>query len=159
MPRRAANPGCDTDIRSLSMSSDLLSSPTETTSGKWSARLTPERIKQLAECLIAGRTRKETAEALGVSESSVSRWKKDPRVLAEVERLRNRTGETRAVDVLLDLLDSDSDAVRLAAVKEIFRLKIQRAPEEPSPPDADEVVLPVEPGMRWVASVREEPFE
>ena len=74
--------------------------------GKWSARLTPERIKQLAECLVAGRTRKETAEALGVSERTVSRWKKDPRVLAEVERLRNGASEIRAVQVLLELLDS-----------------------------------------------------
>jgi predicted transcriptional regulator len=113
------------------MSSDPISSPIETSSGKWSARLTPERIKQLAECLIAGRTRKETANLLGVSPRTVSRWKKDARVLAEVERLRNGANEIRAVDVLLELLDSVDDRVRLAAAREILQRKIQRTPEEP----------------------------
>lgn len=140
------------------MSSDPISNPTGTSSGKWSARLTAERIKQLAECLIAGRTREETADLLGVSPRTVSRWKKDARVLAEVERLRSRSGETRVEEVLLGLLESDNERVRLGAAREILRWEIQRAPKEPLPRDADEVVLPLEPGMRWVASVREEPF-
>ena len=133
------------------MSSDLNSTATEASSGKWSGRLTPERIKQLAECLIAGRTRAETAKALGVSPRTVSRWKKDPTVLAEIERLRNRTGETRAADVLLGLLKSDDERIRLAASREIYRWKIQRAPVEPEPepePDIEEGYI----------VVRQEPF-
>ena len=102
-------------------------------SAKWSSRLTPERIKTLAECLIAGRTRNETAEALGVSPRTISRWKTDSAVLAEVARLRSRTSETRAEDVLQSLLDSDDERIRLMAVREIYRWKIQRAPVEPEP--------------------------
>jgi hypothetical protein len=135
------------------MSSDLIRSPTGTSSGKWSARLTPERIKQLAECLIAGRTRNETAEALGVSPRTVSRWKKDPAVVTEVDRLRSRTSETRVEDVLLRLLESDDERIRLMAVRETLRWKIQRAPEEPLPD------VPPGPGMRRIVDVREKPFQ
>ena len=113
------------------MTSDSISSSAETTSGRWSARLTPERIKQMAACLITGCTRQETADELRVSPRTVTRWKKDARVLAEVERLRNGANEIRAVDVLLELLDSVDDRVRLAAAREILQRKIQRAPEEP----------------------------
>ena len=134
------------------MSSDLSSSATEASSAKWSGRLTPERVKTLAECMIAGRTRAETADALGVSPRTVSRWKKNPAVVAEVDRLRSRTSETRVEDVLLRLLESDDERVRLMAVRETLRWKIQRAPEEPPPDEAPP------PGMRRVF-VREEPFE
>ena len=113
--------------------------------------LTPEKIKLLAECLIAGLSRKETAKALGVSPRTVSRWKKDPRVIAEVERLRTRTSETRVEDVLQRLLESDDERVRLGAVRESLRWKIQRAREEPPPDD------PPPPGMK-VIHVREKPF-
>ena len=100
-------------------------------SGRFSVRLTPERIKHLAECLIAGRTRAETAEALGISVRTVSRWTKEPTVIAEVERLRNGTSETRAVDVLQRLLDSNDERVALAAAQAILRWKIQRPSEKP----------------------------
>jgi Homeodomain-like domain-containing protein len=133
------------------MSSDLERSATEVSSAKWSSRLTPERIKTLAECLIGGRTRTEAADVLGVSPRTVSRWKKNPAVLAEVDRLRSRTSETRVEDVLLRLLESDDERVRLMAVRETLRWKIQRAPEEPEKqpePDApDDYLL-----------VRREPF-
>src|SRR5215475_7712452 len=99
-----------------SMSSES-SNPTETVS----RRLTPERITQLAECLIAGLTRAETAEVLRVSVRTVSRWKRDPAVHAEVDRLRNRTSETRAEDVLLRLQDSWDEKIALAAAKEVLR--------------------------------------
>jgi hypothetical protein len=131
------------------MSADLSSSAS---SGTWSGRLTPERIKTLAECLIEGRTRVETADALDVSARTVSRWKKNPVVVAEVDRLRSRANEPRVEDVLIRLLKSDDEHIRLMAVRETLRWKIQRAPEEP-PPDE-----PLPPGMRRVF-VREEPFE
>jgi predicted transcriptional regulator len=93
--------------------------------------LTPERIKKMAECIVAGCSRQETADALGVSPRTVSRWKKDPRVIAEVDRLRSRTSETRVEDVLLRLLESDDERIRLMAARETLRWRIQRAPEEP----------------------------
>jgi hypothetical protein len=109
------------------------SNPSETPSGRRSPGLTPERIRLLAECLIAGCTRTETADALEVSPRTVTRWKKDTAVRAEVERLRNRTGETRASDVLIASLDSWDERIALSAAKEILRLKIQRMPVEPEP--------------------------
>jgi MoxR-like ATPase len=136
------------------MSSDLSSSPSEAPSGRWSARLSPERIKRLAECLIVGRTRAETAEALGVSPRTVTRWKKDARVLAEVERLRSRTIETRVEEVLQRLLKSDDERVVLGAVRETLRWKIQRAQEEPL--SEEDPPMPIE-GLRRVF-VREEPY-
>ena len=133
------------------MSSDLKSSATEVSSAKWSSRLTPERIKTLAECLIAGRTRAEAADLLGVSPRTVSRWKKDPAVEAEVDRLRNRSGETRVADVLLGLLESDDDRIVLGAEREIYRWKIQRTPVEPEPEPEREV-------KQGYILVRQEPF-
>ena len=93
--------------------------------------LTPERIKKVAECIVAGCSRQETADVLGVSPRTISRWKKDPRVIAEVERLRSRASEARVEDVLLRLLESDDERMRLMAVRETLRWRIQRAPEEP----------------------------
>ncbi len=110
------------------MSSEPISSPPETSSGKWSARLTPERINQLAECLIAGRTRKETAQALGVSPRTVTRWKKDADVLEEVERLRNRTNEAIAADYLKSLLDSDNERIVLGAAQALSKIKTPAKP-------------------------------
>jgi hypothetical protein len=118
------------------MSSDLNSSATEVSSAKWSGRLSPERVKTLAECLIAGHTRQEAADALRVSPRTVSRWKKSPAVVAEVERLRSRTNETRAADVLQRLLESGDERIRLAAARDVLRLQIQRVPVEPEPPPA-----------------------
>jgi hypothetical protein len=102
------------------MSTDLSNNPTQTLSGSVSSRLAPERITQLAECLIAGRTRAETAEILGVSVRTVSRWRKAS-VLDEVKRLRGRTHETRAIDVLQRLLESDDERIALGAAQELLR--------------------------------------
>jgi len=131
------------------MSADLSSSAPFNT---WSGRLTPERVKRLAECVIEGLSRAETADALDVSPRTVSRWKKNPIVEAEVDRLRSRTNEPRVEDVLIRLLKSDDEHIRLMAVRETLRWNIQRAPEEPPPDEAPP------PGMRRVF-VREEPFE
>ena len=87
-----------------------------------SGGLTPERIKVLTDCIVSGLTRKETAKVLGKSPRTVTRWKKDPRVVAEVERRRNSTILTRALAVLDDLqLHSADDRVRLQAAQAIAR--------------------------------------
>jgi hypothetical protein len=111
------------------MSSDLSSASSVT----WSGRLTPERVKTLGECVIEGRTRAETADALGVSPRTVSRWKKIPVVVAEVDRLRSRADEPRVEDVLIRLLKSDDEHIRLMAVREALRWEIQQARVEPKP--------------------------
>ena len=82
----------------------------------------------MAECLIAGRTRKEIAGALGVSARTVSRWKEDADVLAEVDRLRNRTNEAIAVDHLKSLLNSDDERVVLAAAQALSKIKTPATP-------------------------------
>jgi hypothetical protein len=92
----------------------------------------------LAECLIAGRTRAEAADL-------------DPAVDAEVDQLRDRSGETRVADVLLGLLESDDDRIVLGAAREIYRWKIQRAPVEPEPEPEREV-------KQGYILVRQEPF-
>jgi predicted transcriptional regulator len=113
--------------------------------------LTPERIKKLAECIVAGCSRHEIADLLGVSPRTISRWKKDPRVIAEVERLRRRANEPRVEDVLIRLLQSDDEHIRLMAVRETLRWEIQRARVEPEPKPE----RPVEEGY---IVVRQEPF-
>lgn len=103
----------------------------------------------MAECVIEGRTRTETAGALGVSPRTVSRWKKIPVVVAEVDRLRSRANEPRVEDVLIRLLKSDDEHIRLMAVRETLRWEIQRARVEPEPePEVAEGYI----------VVREEPF-
>jgi Homeodomain-like domain len=122
------------------MSADLSSSAAEVSSGKGSGGLTPERIKMLAECLIAGLTRVETAQLLNVSPRTVSRWKPDPAVAAEVDRLRGRTSEDRAVDALEHLLVSGSEKIVLGAAQVLLR-RSERAPKEPAPAGGSVVVV------------------
>jgi hypothetical protein len=86
-----------------------------------SARLTRAQITQLAECLIAGRSRQETAELLGISVRTVSRLKAAPAVLAEMERLQSRTNDVRATDALVRLLDSGDERISLESAKELLR--------------------------------------
>jgi hypothetical protein len=112
-----------------------LSNPTEPLSGGLSGRLTPARITQLAECVLAGRTRQETASLLGISARTVSRWKKSPAVIAEVVRLTSRSDDVRAVDILLGLMGSDDERVALRAAELVLTHKIQRTPQEPEPPE------------------------
>lgn len=126
------------------MSSDINSSACETPADGVSARLPRERIKQLAECLLAGRTRKHIAEALDVSVRTVDRLKKDPTVLAEVDRLRSRTDEELVVDSLKHLLSSDNERVVLGAAQTLLRLKNQGIQGESKPESAPNQVWPEE---------------
>src|SRR5437879_486130 len=98
-----------------------LSSPTETLSGSVSARLTPARATQLAECILAGRTRQEMAQLLGIAPRTASRWKKNPLVVTEVERIRNRSDEQRAAEILVRLTESDDERVALRACELVLQ--------------------------------------
>lgn len=112
-----------------------LSSPTEPLSDGLSARrLTPEVIDTLARFLVEGRTRAEIAERLDVSVRTVSRWRSSPLVIAEVERLENRSDEVRAADVLLRLMESDDERISLRAAELVLTHRIQRTPHEAEPP-------------------------
>jgi transcriptional regulator with XRE-family HTH domain len=87
--------------------------------------LTPERVSLLAGLLYAGRSRTEIAAALGVSPRTVSRWRTDPSVLAELERLRNATPVTQALAVLEDIaLHGENERNRLQAAQTLLRLAI-----------------------------------
>jgi hypothetical protein len=123
--------------------------PTEAVPTRGSTRLSTHRVARLAECLIAGRTRQETADEIGASVSSVRRWSRSPLVLAEIERLTSQTNETRAVDVLVRLMDSDDDRVALAAATEVLRRGIQATPVEQTSHDQQPPEPP--PGFAVVA--------
>jgi hypothetical protein len=131
------------------MSADVISSTGEMSVGRVSSGVPRERINQLAECLLAGRTRKETAEALRVSVRTVSRWSKDPTVLAEVERLRNRTNEELATDSLKHLLRSENERIVLGAAQALLRAKYQGRAGESDPDPAQCQRSPEEEREAW----------
>lgn len=47
----------------------------------------PERVKLAAALFVEGASRKQMAEELGVSEWTITQWRKDPRVRAQVSKL------------------------------------------------------------------------
>jgi transposase len=47
----------------------------------------PERVKLAAAMYVEGMTRAEMSEQLGVSEWTITQWRKDPRVRAQVTKL------------------------------------------------------------------------
>lgn len=119
--------------------STRLSSPTEVLSSGLSARLTPEVVEAVAQCLIEGLTRQSIADRFGVSVRTVSRWKASPLVIAEVERLRSRSDKVHAVDVLVRLMESADERVAPRASELVLTHQIQRVPEEEdAPPPACE---------------------
>lgn len=57
------------------------------TPGRPSGLSDPERVKYAAAMYVEGMTRAEMAENLGVSEWTITQWRKDPRVRAQVTKL------------------------------------------------------------------------
>lgn len=60
--------------------------------------------KQLAELYVAGKTREEISDVLGGDKKTITRWMKDPRVMAMVTQLtRERTNRvTRKIDSIIE---------------------------------------------------------
>lgn len=85
--------------------------------------------QDVAAILLArGFTRARAAKAAGVAEKTVYKWLHDPSFKLKVEKARNDFRDaivgrlvalsTKAVTRLEELLDSDSDAIRLGAIRE-----------------------------------------
>lgn len=55
--------------------------------GRPSGLSDPERVKLAAALFVEGATRPQMAEELGVSEWTITQWRKDPRVRAQVAKL------------------------------------------------------------------------
>jgi hypothetical protein len=81
----------------------------------------PEHVRAIAEGEVAGLSRAEIAAKTELTPRTISRYRHRPEVLAEVERLRSRTPESRAVDILLRLSDSEDERIALDAAKEILK--------------------------------------
>lgn len=70
-----------------------------TSVGRPSGLADPERVKLAAALYAEGTTRKVMAEELGVSEWTITQWRKDPRIRAQVaklveDRVQRITGKT-----------------------------------------------------------------
>jgi hypothetical protein len=97
------------------------------------ATLTP-RQRRCARYLALGGTQRATARRMGMDERSVRRW------LADVPGFREYVAHERAhgegmedaTDVLLDLLHSKDERVRLAAATQL-----RKTVPNPKPDDAD----------------------
>jgi transcriptional regulator with XRE-family HTH domain len=93
----------------------------------------PDHIRAIAEGEIAGLSRREIASKTGLTPRTISRYRRRPEVLAAVEQLRRLPRSERAQDVLVGLLASDSETIRLQAALGIVRYGVQRVRPEAEP--------------------------
>ncbi|MGZ4314315.1 MAG: hypothetical protein ACXVRS_00630 [Gaiellaceae bacterium] len=99
------------------------------------------------------------AQALEISPRTASRWKKNPLVIAEVERIRNRSDQQRAAEILVRLTESDDERVALRACELVLQRSIRRTAREPEPPGdeaapaAAAVVLRIEKGAEITETI------
>jgi hypothetical protein len=94
----------------------------------------PEYVLRLAELELAGASRKEMAEALGVTPRTVSRLRHAPEVKAMTERLRSQPDSVRATTVLLDVMTSTKDErLKVDCAKAVLQYGVQRVVPEPQP--------------------------
>ena len=81
--------------------------------------------------LASAKSVRETSKLLGISEQTIHLWKRDPEFIsllktetkAHIENCRMWTATLvqKAIETLGDLLESESDAVRLKAVTEVLK--------------------------------------
>lgn len=80
--------------------------------------------KKCIELLVEGQmTQREIAQAINITEKTISVWKSEPEFSSELEnatRLSIRSLATRAKNTMASLLNSDSDNVRFQAAKDIL---------------------------------------
>lgn len=115
-----------------------------------------------------GKTRRDIAQALGMSEQSITRWRKHPDFAAEEERVRRNSGRPDPYNVLLDALCARKDdgvdwPSRLNAAKEL----LVRFPDGDAPPEENlasrpariTVFAPIETPERPGEELAEHPSE
>ena len=100
-----------------------------------SRSLTP-RQRRCARYLGLGLTQRAAARRLGMDERSVRRWLSLPAFVALVEQERESGHNDSAEDVLLDLLNSSDERVRLAAAREL-----RRSASGASVPEPDDALI------------------
>ena len=61
--------------------------PTGTGDGRPGKLNDPETVKAVAECFVRGATREEMAEIFSIAKSTVTLWRRDPRVKAVAHKL------------------------------------------------------------------------
>jgi transcriptional regulator with XRE-family HTH domain len=114
----------------------------------------PEILRLIAEAEVAGLSRSEIALKTGLTPRTISRYRHRTEVRKAVELLRQQPRQERAQDVLVGLLGSESESIRLQAALGIVRYGVQKVRAEP---ESDEDAPPPAKGLRRVF-VREEPL-
>lgn len=80
--------------------------------------------KKCIELLVEGQmTQREIAQAINITEKTISVWKSEPEFASELEnatRLSIRSLAVKAKNTMASLLTSDSDNVRFQAAKDIL---------------------------------------
>ena len=92
--------------------------------------LTEQQIACI-EHLLAGQTKRQAAEAVGVNASTLSAWLQEPAFVAQLnarrkdvhqantERLRDMA--SKAIDVIEQALESENEAVKLRAASQVLK--------------------------------------
>lgn len=104
---------------------------------------------QALEMLMAGQTVTETAAALGIARETVSRWRsKDPTFKAayndalksswEASRTRLLEARVKAVNRLIELIDSENEAMALKACMALMRFEVKEPGGHTDPADIEE---------------------
>jgi hypothetical protein len=98
--------------------------------------------QEYVRLVVAGRSRREISNILGVQPRTLSRWRSEPEVRAEIEALTSSANATEisAVAALRGLLTDPDSRVRLEAARAILAAKIE-VPTTP-PAEVDEPTTP-----------------
>ena len=87
-------------------------------------RMLKPKQKKCIELLVEGQmTQREIAQAINITEKTISVWKSETEFSSELEnatRLSIRSLAAKAKNIMANLLNSDSDNVRFQAAKDIL---------------------------------------